>query len=362
GFVGQRSVLQAFQHARAIGNGAPPAVRAAIAIEQLNREDRHGSVFRVQGHNAFGVFRGAGKIAQLQARFNDGAIDLRALAGFRIFLQEGVQIADHRGAVVAGVSDGFLEFRVFGGSVLRRALPCGCLGGRRGGSRGRRFLGQRGERKNQCERKRQKTRAGWAKQEHSSIVPGRRRSGRKSCMRRAGWGMAQVPLCTLMPPETVCTSTRPVESPTWARKLCLLCSSIITGRLVRISPEVASAENRKEELAGTRMSTEPETVFRSQKRLPLGFPRTSIGPEMTWARTSLLAPVTFIEPLTFEASTRLPGFSMWMEPEIAVAWMSPLTPVMFTLPEAVETRRTAPIPETSMEPLAALSCVSRSTP
>src|SRR5208337_5489272 len=80
----------------------------------------------------------------------------------------------------------------------------------------------------------------------------------------AGFGLAQEPLCTLMPPETVCTSTRPVELPTWARMACLLCSSIMTGRLVRISPEVASAESRKEELGGTRISTEPETVFRSQ--------------------------------------------------------------------------------------------------
>src|SRR5271165_5102581 len=164
-----------------------------------------------------------------------------------------------------------------------------------------------------------------------------------------------------IPPETVCTSTRPEESPTWARNECLLCSSMITGISVRIPPEVDSADSRKLAFLGTLISTLPDTVFRSHNRLPVGLPETLMDPEMRCIFTSLLAPTTSTAPLADEASTRSPGFSIRIEPEAAVALISPFVSLIFTSPEALFTRTYPPIPEISMEPLAAETCTSRST-
>ena len=82
------------------------------------------------------------------------------------------------------------------------------------------------------------------------------------------------PLETLTLPDTVCTSTRPAEFPICARSECLFCSSKITGMLVRISPDVDSAESKKLAFEGTRNCTDPEIVFNSQNRLAPGFPET----------------------------------------------------------------------------------------
>src|SRR5208337_4388446 len=163
------------------------------------------------------------------------------------------------------------------------------------------------------------------------------------------------PLPTLTLPETVCTSTRPAESPMCARRECLFCSSRITGILVRMSPEVDSAESRKLALEGTRIATDPEIVFNSHNRLALGFPETWMDPEIACTFTSLLAPSTSIEPLAADASTRSPGRCTRMDPEAALTFTSPLTSAILISPDALETRKKPPTEDTSMEPLAAFT-------
>src|SRR5262249_19730648 len=115
---------------------------------------------------------------------------------------------------------------------------------------------------------------------------------------------------TLISPETVCTSIRPEDDPTWARSECFDCSSRITGRFVRMFPEVASAESRKLACGGTRMSTDPETVFNSHRRLAEGSPLTFTLPEMAWTFRSFAAPLISIASLAAEASTLSPGLLM----------------------------------------------------
>src|SRR5215470_3503193 len=131
--------------------------------------------------------------------------------------------------------------------------------------------------------------------------------------------------------------------------------------LVRISPEVDSADRRKLAFLGTRSSTEPETLLSSQRWLALGFPETWIEPEIACTFKSLFAPTTSIEPLAVEASTRSPGRSIRIDPEAALTFNSPFTSDARVSPEALETRKKPPIEDASIDPLAAFSCVSRST-
>src|SRR3974377_1492008 len=122
---------------------------------------------------------------------------------------------------------------------------------------------------------------------------------------------------TLISPETVCTSIRPDEDPTWARKESFACPPRITGRFVRMFPEVVSADSRKLAFGGTRISIEPETVFNSQRRFAEGSPLTLTLPEIAWTFKSFVAPLISIPPLAAEASTRSPGLLIRIEPEAA---------------------------------------------
>jgi hypothetical protein len=78
----------------------------------LNRNQRHGHIVGGQGNDALGIVGSAGRVSELQGSFDQSAVDSDALGRFRIFLQEGFEIADQGGAIVAGTVDGLLEFFV----------------------------------------------------------------------------------------------------------------------------------------------------------------------------------------------------------------------------------------------------------
>jgi len=90
-------------------------------FEELNGEKRDGHIFGSERDDAFGVRGGFGSIAELEAGFDEGAEDLRAFRGLRIFLQIDFEIADEGGAVVTGGFDGLLEL-VGGGELFLGGL------------------------------------------------------------------------------------------------------------------------------------------------------------------------------------------------------------------------------------------------
>jgi hypothetical protein len=99
----------------------------AVALQQLNRQHGHGNILGREGYDALGIFGRAGGVPQLKGGLNECPIDLRALARLRIFPQKFLEVADERGAIIAGAVDGLLQLLAFGGHFR---------GGRRLRSRG----------------------------------------------------------------------------------------------------------------------------------------------------------------------------------------------------------------------------------
>jgi len=117
-------VFDVFDDARGVVEGAVEGGVVAGFFQELDGEKSDGHVFGGQRDDALGVGGGFGSIAKLEAGFDEGAEDLRAFGGLRIFLEIFLEIADEGGAVVAGGFDSLLEF-VGGGELFRSGLSGG---------------------------------------------------------------------------------------------------------------------------------------------------------------------------------------------------------------------------------------------
>ena len=114
--------IDEIEHARRVTYRALQTGLIAVLFQQLNRDDFHRDVIGIERDDALGIVHRARVVAQLKARFHQRAVDARALRSFGIFLEEGFEIADERGAIVTGAVDGLLEFFVGCRMRLRVAL------------------------------------------------------------------------------------------------------------------------------------------------------------------------------------------------------------------------------------------------
>src|SRR5215475_5059958 len=101
------------EHARAVIDGAAPTGGVSVTLEELDGKYVDGKILGIESHHTFSVFGSGGEIAELQAGFHDGAVNLGALRALRVFLEEVQQVAHHGGAVIASLVDGFLEVLLF---------------------------------------------------------------------------------------------------------------------------------------------------------------------------------------------------------------------------------------------------------
>jgi len=103
--VSSGTALDKLENPGGVVSGAAESSFVAIPFEQLNGQDGHGDIVGVECDDAFRVVGGARVVPQLEAGFDEGAINL-GVAAIRIFLQECFEIAHQRGAVVSGIVDG----------------------------------------------------------------------------------------------------------------------------------------------------------------------------------------------------------------------------------------------------------------
>src|SRR5215831_14573838 len=123
-----------FDDARGISYGTTEGGFVAGLFKELDGEEGDRHVLGREGDKPLGVRCGFGSVAELQVGFDEGAEDLWAFSGLRVFQEKVLKVANKSSAVVAGGFDGLLEFvggrkllghdGLFGGGgrILRRGL------------------------------------------------------------------------------------------------------------------------------------------------------------------------------------------------------------------------------------------------